>query len=913
MPSSGALGRALSVVRVLVIIQLVYLALVNGALQLQLTQTIINKIRPEKFHVSWDNAWSWYPFRVHATGVAANGQSRSQQWQVNAASASGSIAILPLLAKRVWLDDVSATDVDYRQRPRLKPDRDYSLILPFYPDIEGREVAPADTSPRKKRRAWHLDMEDIEASGTYNYWIYNMKGSASGTLKADMTFQTQGGPFSLSGRDVDLTLQTHYINGDNKVFDGGDIQGELGFSPFVPRENKGIKLLNYAQLDVDIDVGVEDLGFINLFTGGIGGLTIGGAGHVQGHLHLDQGQVLPVTDLQIDANDLNAVVFGHSFQGEGEVELGFAPQSEDTTRLSLLFSSLDAYRDGEPAPLLQGRDLSLALEGDTYILPDGNAEDAKRALFLEVEGIDIPDLALFQHYLPEQWPMSLKGGEGRLQLDAKLATDALSLAINITSEEADMGLRQYNFSTDLDFAIKLLNPAIRTSSTRFDGSYIKLTGARLQREQRADTGTWDAAFKLNEGELSLLDPEVKKERGDGLDLLKLLGETNTREMLGNADGTVDFEAHVSSLAWISVLLSEKFHSSFSGRGDMQGRLEIRDSLPRPGTRAQINSGELQVSFLDYISEGEGEIVFVVKDDIGGELPDWHMAVDLTEANLKRKGETAALIVDADIALRAMIEDMTFEKGRKELSLALLIESANVTDMAAFNSYLPPDSPIAITEGTAELNADILLKQDDADGWLTLRSEDLLLRADEQEVEGNLKADITLAGGIPEEMTFDISGSSLRLDEVTVRGKDETFEEDDWYAQIDLSKGVTTWTQPPELDATARITIRDSRPVVAMFSNRVRSPKWLLKMLTIEDVVGDVKLQAADNRITIPLAHAISDKLELGAKAVIQEGLRDGVIYARYNKLDALLKINDGKKNLDVLNARKKYDNYRLAP
>ena len=49
--------RALKIV---IGIELVYLLLVNGALQLQLTQDLVNKIRPEKFYVTWEHAWSWY-------------------------------------------------------------------------------------------------------------------------------------------------------------------------------------------------------------------------------------------------------------------------------------------------------------------------------------------------------------------------------------------------------------------------------------------------------------------------------------------------------------------------------------------------------------------------------------------------------------------------------------------------------------------------------------------------------------------------------------------------------------------------------------------------------------------------------------------------------------------------------------
>ena len=185
---------ALKIIRWLVIIELAYLALVNIALQVPLTQSLVNMIRPEKFQVSWDKAWSWYPFRVHAEGIFANGQSRSQQWQVEAASASGSISLLPLVLKRVQVRNVSAVDIEYRQRPRLKPDRDYTALLPHFPEIRDREVASADSSPRKKKRPWKVSLRDMRASGAHSYWIYNLKGSGRGVLVADMDIEAPGGP-----------------------------------------------------------------------------------------------------------------------------------------------------------------------------------------------------------------------------------------------------------------------------------------------------------------------------------------------------------------------------------------------------------------------------------------------------------------------------------------------------------------------------------------------------------------------------------------------------------------------------------------------------------------------------------------------------------------------------------------------
>jgi hypothetical protein len=75
------------------------------------------------------------------------------------------------------------------------------------------------------------------------------------------------------------------------------------------------------------------------------------------------------------------------------------------------------------------------------------------------------------------------------------------------------------------------------------------------------------------------------------------------------------------------------------------------------------------------------------------------------------------------------------------------------------------------------------------------------------------------------------------------------------------------------------------------------------------VEGNTVINIAQNHIIIPYAFAASDKIDVGAKGVITADERNGVVYVRFRKLHGILKINKGKRNLDILNARKKFDQY----
>ena len=206
--------------------------------------------------------------------------------------------------------------VEYFQRPRLKPDKDYTGLVAFYPPIGSREVTAAVITPKNKKNPWHVDIEDIRLDGTFDYWVHQLRGQARGTLEAELNVVSRGGLFSLTVPDVDLEFTQHFIKGV-EIFRLGGISGKLGFSPFIPRENKGAKLLRHLLLDVDVDIYVRSLAFVDLFTSNFKHMNMDGTGRVDGHVSMEKGYFLDGTGLSIGADDLNIGFLSHMISGMG--------------------------------------------------------------------------------------------------------------------------------------------------------------------------------------------------------------------------------------------------------------------------------------------------------------------------------------------------------------------------------------------------------------------------------------------------------------------------------------------------------------------------------------------------------------------------------------------------------------------
>ena len=620
----------------LLALELGYLVVVNGALQLQITQDLVNKIRPEKFYVSWERAWSWYPFRVHAEGIFANGQARTQQWEVTATSASGSLSVLPLILKHVYLSNLQAESIDYRQRPRLKADVDYTNRLAYFPEIKGRQIVPVETAELKKKRPWKIHINDLQATGEHRFWVYNLQGTASGPATGNLYTETRRGAFWLDVEQFELDLGPAFLNGNAEAVRGGTVAGSLGFSPLVRAENPGRRMLRFAYLDADLDLAVDSLDFINMLAGNLGNFSIKGAGQVQGDLSISDGFVRAGTQLSATADNLGVDMYDINVLGKGVVNI-HTPETEDTPLgLDVQYDQLTATRAEEPAPFLIGETLHLEYRGSNFITPD-------------------PSLGL-----------------------------------------ADL---------------------------------------------------WD-------------DEEARQRRADN-------------------------------------------------------------------------------------------------------------------------------------------------------SLNLFIERATVPDMSALNYHLPPETALQFAGGTTELNADIFFGEELLNGTIKLDSTATQVQIDEQRLKADLDIDMNLAGGNPRTFTADFSGSTLRLFNVYVEGEKEQFEGDYWSTSLEVSTGEGTFAQPIELSAKSLITVSDTRPLVALFKNRSRTPKWLGNMMSVKNLNGEAEMQLTGGKLKVPLAYVDSEKAEVGIKATFFEGEREGVVYARFKKLDTLVKRLDGKRNVDVIKAREKFEAYEL--
>ncbi len=896
----------------LLLLEVVYLLVINLALSLPVTQRLINQIRPEKFQVSWESARSWYPFRVHASGVSANGQTRKQQWQVDSPEASASINLIPLLWRSVSLSNIDVTDAVFYLRPRPQEDKDYSTIRPYFAPIKNRalETEPPVEQVKKKRKPWDISIDSIHASGKHHVWVYQMQMKLDGEIETDLDVQTRGGPFSMDDGYVDVKLESMLLNGNREVVRNGSLKGTVAFDPFKPKENKGIKSLAYLTADVEVDAETKSLAFLNLYLKDFYGMKVAGQGKLDGHLNYELGRLNAESSLSINASELAVDLLNHRAQGEGDIQLAVSKDHPDQMRFEIRFGELNGLHGESGEVLFTGDGLSFTGEGENQLISAKGTELQATRLKVSIPSVKVPDLALYQRYMPPLWSLILYGGEGELQGQAELTRSGFGGDLKLASTEADVGLKDYQFTTDLDMQLNVDGRALVESGIDVSGTYIRLNNARLGSEKSGSSSPWGASIEVEQGKLKLIFPEEGINEDTRLrDLLPIVKARGLQTMLDSDDEKVKIRGMISDLRWLNVLLKNRFNMAFRGAGEIIADVVLDSGWLAPGTEINISPQDLTVEVLDYVVKGGGGGHLKLAVEKGGESPDVSMDLKMVNASLKSRDEEQAFVENTNILFYANSRNMTYDGPGEDVDLHLQIPSAQVTDMSVYNNYLPPNSPMQIIDGQAELSADVMLKPEDADGYVKLVSTGMHALVDEQEVEAELVADIKLVDGVPRDMDFDITGSLLQIRNVVVSGSEKNFDDDLWGITLSLDKARAKWKKPVGLDLKASIDMTDSRPFVAMMANQKGKHGWLGKALTVDDVHGEATVNMKDNNLFIPLAYVSSEKIGVGAKGFINADVREGIIYVRFKKLDGILKMRNGKRNLDLLKARKTFDEY----
>jgi hypothetical protein len=391
------------------------------------------------------------------------------------------------------------------------------------------------------------------------------------------------------------------------------------------------------------------------------------------------------------------------------------------------------------------------------------------------------------------------------------------------------------------------------------------------------------------------------------------------DLIGGADGRLELDAAVESLAFLDAYLAKFPWLALGGAGTLAVDAELADGNLLSGSSLSLAGPRVEARFFDFVAAGSGRVDGRVPE--AGDHVELEAALD--EYAVARASDGATLLAGRDLTLRVVNDTPSIAHPASGVEVALRLPPAEVPDFAAFDAYLPEAVELALTGGSGEIAAELRYdtRSRDGEGDLRLSGKGVAASFGELALATDFALDARLGDADLEGGRVDISGSTLVFEggQVTAGGEPRAAT---WWGRLTVPAGGIARPVPgPGEHGPAQIEVdlvselADTAPFVAFLEQKVPKLAWFDRLLTIPEVSLAAGLRVEGNALGIEGLELIAgkkDQIEVRAELDVVDKAADGAVYARWRFLQAALALNRGDRDWHILHPRRWYDEAAAA-
>jgi hypothetical protein len=608
------------------------------------------------------------------------------------------------------------------------------------------------------------------------------------------------------------------------------------------------------------------------------GIRLSGQGSITASATLQDARPYEAS-LTVQAPTLGAELLELTAQGGGTLDATLSPNEQITATLAFT----DATLRHQQRTLLANAALTLAAQSP---LDPEQAQQSATAR-LSWEDATLPNIQTLQPYLasvlPSPSPLTLNSGTATSHGQLNFTTEQLSGELHLAGNALTTGWQRSGQRGTL-VSNTQLTLAIRQAA--LDGTALDISGSRL---------SWQVA-----------DPQHPSE---ALESTLVLRNGRFQRQNATPSGQFTLEGSVQRLGFLNTFLPDAHGVTLSGNGQLflQGAF-IDDALQAP-TRLRINANQLEVTFLDYLATGRGELTAQLDSPEQAQL-----SLGIPQFVLRQQEDDRAHLEGRHFALTTQTDrfsDVLDSPAPEHFTTRVALPITEVPDITRYNRYLPEDAGVELLSGNASLTSEWLLEGLRAQGDITLRAFDTEMALMEQRLRGDVTLHLQLTEGDIETRRFTANDSYLRLENVFRRSDDGT-QDAGWWVQLTMEEAQLEWSDPIQLTSQLRLGMRDTGLLARLFLARARESDWLGRLLNVHDIHGSAALAMSGEQIRLHDLTLTGGPLRLLSDVTLANGQANGALYARLGAVGLGVELNDSEPALRVLQPKRWFDRWREA-
>ncbi len=471
--------------------------------------TLLNR-RPQKHQIEWQSAWTVIPGVIHIRGFKLRNRTPSTSWNLDIDQARLHVSLPALLFRsfRVSRISVNGVSAEIYRLPKptidINPDPDRTEIaLASFKSVSSPLYSVSTNPGIPAKPKWRIKLDHIAISEFHqidvNGYVWSGNGHVEGSL--DMITRDR---MHVTGFAAKLKEGIVHYQGKT-VSEKLTLTMALDLGPYLPRENRGRRLLNHLTGNIKVDGYISQIDFLRYYFGNRDWLAINGTGEISADLYLDKGLLRENSALTYRSGQIQTRMKDWEISGTGQLD-GSVSRQEDLleSRLQLNLRNISVSNHALSSQPVHGPGLDLSVIGRNIRL-----DDKEPNLNVSIDLVDstIDDLSIYNSLFPKGSGFEiLDGSRCTLQTHIDVLRGYGKCRIEISGSQTGIRFRDQSFRGDLQFSTELTTTDPQIRIFRMKDMLLKLTDVNHISGPGDDRIAWNASVSIPDTLLILGHP-----------------------------------------------------------------------------------------------------------------------------------------------------------------------------------------------------------------------------------------------------------------------------------------------------------------------------------------------------------------------------------------------------------------------
>ncbi|MCW8984315.1 MAG: hypothetical protein OQK55_03155 [Thermoanaerobaculales bacterium] len=383
------------------------------------------------------------------------------------------------------------------------------------------------------------------------------------------------------------------------------------------------------------------------------------------------------------------------------------------------------------------------------------------------------------------------------------------------------------------------------------------------------------------------------------------------DVIGGVTGDLSLAGRLGEKAAVSQEITPGI-TTF-GAGVIAANLSFKKGVLRAGSRYTLESDAFHVMIMGLDATGSAMVSGSTVKESGDHVTS--AKISFGDFEFADSNKDTADITGTGLEVNARWNGFSLAERVPASHAEVVLPRTLIHDVSAFNDLIPGESTLSLQSGTGDVEARLEVNDRIAVGTLDLVAEEIVLKTKDVPLYGDLEVHAKLNEGNLPAKEFNLSGTTILLDNIVDEALSERKQEklEAWFCDVELEEGTVTFGKPMAAHGRLGLKMRDSRPVVAMLKDLGVKLKGLSLMPNINDIDGAMDVDFGKGYIEVENLDLTGKDLEVLGWIHVRDKKANGRLFTKYGILAAGVALDQGKAKVYLGKPRKWFEDQQGPP